>query len=145
MSGVKDLLYEPDSIYTLVARCQSSDKRFEYTAIASAYTADVTFPSVEKLLPITSSLVGQQITITAAAFVDARNISVAVGGVEVSQQKVLRTLLRNTTTGIWAITTDHDYKFHKYVDDNHIGHNYIRHDYIGHNCCAIPRQAYGGR
>ena len=105
IAGVKDLEQDEAVPFTITAWCESSDLRFDMATAESeaAYVTDVRFPIVERMSPVMASYVGQQITII------GRNLGsdtvVEVGGVDVSGQPVMRTILVNTTADeLWEVS-----------------------------------------
>ena len=109
VGGVMDVLPENErETFELLIRCSSADTRYETASWRVRGTSDdVEFPVVVSMSPMISSLIGQQVTLTGSNFDAHGELQVNVGGVDVSQLPVLRTVMLNVTSdSLYEITFD---------------------------------------
>lgn len=98
--GVKDLPEQSTSSFLISVDCTSKDLRFQSTLTATGHTTDVKFPHIGTVLPVATAFAGQQVTLI------GKNLggSVVVGGVDVSEPPVLRTVLYNESEDLlWEV------------------------------------------
>ena len=98
LSGNKDAEAEEEMQLLLTVQCESNDRRFHTAkASASVMLQDVRFPVVESMFPLSSSFAGGPLMLQGQGF--GADVSVIIGGVDVSQPASFRTVLVNTTSG----------------------------------------------
>ena len=98
IDGLKDIKFEQKTDFLIFVRCSSEDTQFDSVSMqASASISNVQFPTVENLSPVTVWQ-GDMVTASCQYFAEDKELTISVGGVQVNEEPVMRTVLLNATS-----------------------------------------------